>query len=49
MCTNKLGVLALVSASLAMVVGCNGGNDVAPHLIPGGGVGDRGIDGTVNV
>src|SRR6187431_155014 len=32
-----------------LVAGCGGGNDVDPRVIPGGGVGDPGIDGEVNV
>ncbi len=38
---------ALLFASA--VVGCGGGNDVEPRVIPGGGIGDPGIDGEVNV
>ena len=44
----KLGLLTIALAGAALAA-CGGGNNAAPTLIPGGGVGSGSIDGLVNV
>jgi len=46
--STKLGLLTITLAGAALAA-CGGGNNAAPTLIPGGGVGSGSIDGLVNV